>query len=76
MHYDPHKPLILQADASWYGLGAILSQRIDSVDCPIAFASKLLNKAQESYSQIEKEALDIIYGFTKFYPYLYGRKFC
>jgi transposase InsO family protein len=74
-HYDESKPLILATDASQYGIGAALMQAIDGVERPIAHASKTLNDHQKKYSQIEKEALSIIYGVTKYRQYLYGRKF-
>jgi hypothetical protein len=75
-HFHTEYPLLLATDASSYGIGAVLSHKYpNGEERPIAFASKTLNKAQQAYSQIEKEALSIIYGVTKFYQYLYGRKF-
>ena len=75
MHYDPKLPLILECDASPYGVGAVLSHQFpDGVECPLAYASRSLN-ADKNYSQIQKERLAIIFGLSKFSMYLYGPKF-
>ena len=41
----------------------------------IAYASRCLSPSENNCSQIEKEGLAIVFGITKFYMYLYGKKF-
>ena len=47
----------------------------DNTECLLAYASRTLNKTEKNYSQVEKEALGIIFGLHKFRHYLFGRKF-
>ena len=74
--YDETRKLILACDASPYGVGAMTSHVMeDGEERPIAFASRTLTKNERNYSQIEKEALGIVFGVQKFHKYLQGRTF-
>ena len=75
-HYDVTKPLKVECDASPFGVGAVLTHVMDNGDeRPVAFASRTLDPAEQNYSQLEKEALAIIFAVKKFHCYVYGRQF-
>ena len=42
---------------------------------PVAFASRVLNDAEQGYSVCEKEALACLFACEHWHYYLYGRKF-
>ncbi|GFX24927.1 retrovirus-related Pol polyprotein from transposon 412 [Trichonephila clavipes] len=76
VHYDPSLPLTLASDASPVGIGCVLSHVYpDGSERPIAFASRTLSGSEKKYSQIDKEALSIVWAVRKFYLYLKGRRF-
>ena len=47
----------------------------DNSEKPIAFISRTLSPAEKKYSQLEKEALAIIFAVTQFHQYLFGKPF-
>ena len=76
IHFDPQLPISVACDASAYGLGAVLSQTTKSgEERPVAFASRTLTQTEKGYSQIDKEALALVWGIRKFHQYVYGHKF-
>ena len=61
-HYDPKLDIIVASDASSYGVSScILHKMPDGTKKPIAHASRILLPTEKHYSQIEKEALGIIF---------------
>ena len=76
VHFDPEKELILASDASDYGVGAVLSHRMENeTEHPIGYVSRSLNNAERSYSTLEKESLATIFRVKKFHQFLYGHSF-
>ena len=63
-YYDVTKPLNrLACDASQYGIGTVLSHIMENgEECPVAFASRTLTASEKNYSQLQKEALSLVYG--------------
>ena len=70
-YFDPRKKTELIVDASPVGLGAVLCQE----GKVLQYASKSLSDVEGRYSQIEKEALAIVWGCEHFHLYLYGAHF-
>ena len=65
----------MACDAGPNGIGAVLSNVVDDVEHPIAYVSRSLTKAEQMYSQLDKEALAIVFTVHKFHVYLFGRHF-
>ena len=75
IQYDPKLPLKIDCDASKCGIGGVISHITDAGERPIEFVSRTLSKAERNYSQIEKEALAIVWSVKKFHRYIYAREF-
>ena len=74
--YDPSFETILSADASSFGLGAVLLQRQPSGDLkPVAYVSRSMTPTEQRYAQIEKEALAFTWACERLSTYLIGLRF-
>ena len=61
--YDHQKELVLENDASEYGIGSVLLQD----GKPLDYAPRTLSATEQNYAQIEKELLAITFGLKKFH---------
>ena len=60
------------ADSSSCSLGIVLLQKSKEVWKPVAYSSCFLTETEKQYTQVEKEALAVVWAFTKFQDYFYG----
>jgi len=70
--YGPHAQTKISADASSFGLGAVLLQAKGTSWHPVAYASRSMTNTEHRYAQIEKEALAITWACEKCSSYIIG----
>ena len=75
--YSPNYETVVSADASSYGLGAVLTQRQPDTGLfrPVVYLSRSLTDTERRYSQIEKEALATTWACERLSNYLIGLPF-
>ena len=56
-------------------MGAVLSQKHDTGDRPVAFLSKSFDPCQMNYSMWEKELYAVVWAVRELRPYLRGHHF-
>ncbi len=79
LHYykvNPKLQVVVESDASSYGLGAWLSRQQqnpgDPALKPVAFSSRALTQTEQRYNNIERESLAAIWTLEKFDHYIRG----
>ena len=74
-YFNPKLESHVYVDASSVGISAILMQKEGhSLQC-VHYASRALTDTEQRYSQIEREALAVVWGCEYLNMYLYGALF-
>ncbi|XP_055605136.1 uncharacterized protein K02A2.6-like [Uranotaenia lowii] len=69
-YYDQSQPLVIECDASCYGLGVAVFQR----NGVVGYASRTLTTTEKNYAQIEKELLAILFACVRFDQLVVGNR--
>ncbi|MGH0121890.1 UNVERIFIED_CONTAM: hypothetical protein FKN15_067186 [Acipenser sinensis] len=67
--------LILDTDASNYGIGAVLSQVQEGEECVLVYGSRRLSPTEQNYCTTRRELLAVVAFTSHFRQYLLGRFF-
>ena len=67
--------MVLDTDASLYGIGCVMSQIQDGEERVLAYGSKSLSKSQRRYCTTYRELLAVITFVKEFRHFLWGRHF-
>ncbi|KAK9702524.1 RNase H-like domain found in reverse transcriptase [Popillia japonica] len=74
--YDPNKDTRILADTSSYGIGGVLEKLQEAGKWkPVMYCSKSLSPTEQSYAQIEKETLAIVWTCERLSQFLIGKSF-
>jgi hypothetical protein len=74
--FDLNLEIVVSADASSYGLSAVLLQKQPGGDFkPVAYISRSMTVTEQRYAQIEKEALAFTWACERLQDFLIGLKF-
>ena len=74
--FTPGKGFTLYTDWSKTAIGAVLTQQDgEGLEHPVAYASRILTRAERNYAPTEGECLAIVWSVKKFRHHLHGRPF-
>ena len=72
-YYLPDARMVVSVDASSFGIGAVLLQvQENGHQAPVTYISRSLSEDKQCFSQIEKEALAIVWACEKLHCYVFG----
>ena len=71
-NFQHERETIVETDASDGAIGACLTQLVDGVRLPVAYASRKLKPAEINYDTHDKELLAVRYACEEWRPYLQG----
>lgn len=67
MPYNPDIMVQLACDANPAGIAGVLSHLVNDEELPVAFASRSSTQAEQHDSQLDREALAIVYAVQHVY---------
>ena len=70
-YFDPQAPIIIECDASGFGVGGVLLQNRQ----PVTFISQVLTETQKRYSNIERELLAVVIVIKHLHHCVFGHHF-
>ena len=74
--YNPLARIMIDCDASKYGLGGMILQSTDDKNWHVVeYTSRMLTEPETKLDTTCREALAVIHCLKKFRPYIFGRKF-
>ncbi|KAK5906498.1 hypothetical protein CgunFtcFv8_002359 [Champsocephalus gunnari] len=73
--YDTNRETKVSADASSYGLGSVLLQKLEEDWRPVAYMSRSLTQTEQRDAQVENEVLGLTWNCERFRNFLIGRHF-
>ena len=68
-YYDKTKKHTIQCEVSKKGLGAVLLQESK----PVMYVSRAITETEQSYSNIERELLAVVFALKRLNHYTFGR---
>ena len=72
---DFSQPFVMATDASQYGVGAVLYQRIEGKVKFVAFGARALKKGQKNYPASKRELLAMLFGLKRWGEMLKPQRF-